>query len=414
MAFRKIRRVRAAKRAPKRVANRRGGRRLVGGLAAAGAGLYVAKQGYNKYQQYKMGVRKAQRAIYNKSKATAQARIEASDNITTLKAFSIGRPKKLSFSEKVDRINNPPLIYKRQYSWSAECSSGRKGWFQIPINHLDPNYISGSLYDDTINAYNRGTTNTTAVDPTILGPGQVTNQRTYVEYLSQYLRMVNSGTNALTGTINLVGYCRDADFNFANQSVSTTPINMMMLTSTNNLTVNNPSNEATVGNGWAFDAATSGVNYTANYVMPGSSVNVGGATCQTDPQLSLFSTHIKPVMSHYFKLIEKTNFSLKPGQQVNQFLKINDSPIIKRETLDYCYLKGISFFLVIEFEAGIVGSNVANNLISTGSGQLSCIMEEKRLIGIAGRLKSKIVMPTAPLAGIALANQVVINPDTGI
>lgn len=399
----------------------KGRRRLMPTLATAAAAAATYK-GYKTIQSYRQA---RKRAAYNKAKATYTSRLASSDNITSLPAMTIGTPREPTFTEKVDRINNPPVIYKRNYAWSAECSSGRKGWFQIPINHLDPTYIGGSLYDDSINAYNRGTTNTATIDPTVLGAGQVTDQQTYVEFLSQYLRLVNSGTNSITGTIQLVAYVRDADQNFANQPVPTTPINMMMLCSTNSLTgyvgqyeqYANPAvpvANSGVGNGFQFDTATAGVNMSANYVMPGSTVNVGGSTAQTDPHLNLFSSQIKNVMSHYFKTVSKTGFSLKPGQQVNQYLKVADSPILKRETLDYWYLRGISFFLVIEFEAGIVGSNIANNVISSGSGQLSCILEEKRIIGVSGRLRTKLVMPTAPLAGIALANQVTINPDTGV
>lgn len=354
-----------------------------------------------------------------KIKQRTAMRVEASDNITSLKAISIGRPKKITFDEKVRRISSPPVIYKRNYAWSAECSSGRKGWFQIPINHLDPSYTGGSLYDDAFNNFGRLNTNSPTVnvfDPTVLGSGQTTQQKVYVEYLSQYLRMLNSGTNPITGTINLVAFKRDVKSVFANTSTPLTPINMMMLSSTNNLitTAQTPQQEATVGNGWAFDTAQPGVNYNANYVMPGSAVNSGGSTAQTDPHLSIFSTHIKDFMDYYFKIISKTKFSLKPGQQVNQFLKVNDSPVITRETIEFYALRGITFYLVVEFEAGVVGSSIANNVVSIGTGQLSCIMEEKRIIGLSGRLKSKLVMQTAPLAGILPANQQTVNPDTGI
>lgn len=418
MAYRRVRRVkRSMAKKPvgtkARSKARSGRRRLVGGAVAAGAGLAVVKAGYTKYQQYKAGVKRQQKNLYLRSKARAQARIEQSDNITTLAPVIIGTPREPSFAEKVDRINNPPVIYKRNYSFSTECTSGRKGWFQIPVNHFDTGYAGGSLYDDAINSFNRLSSNTTSGDPTVISGGQTTRQRTYVEYLSQRLRMINSGTNSLTGTINIVAYKRDMDSLFANQTVPNTPINLMMLSSTNNLSAIT-SQEATVGNGYAFDAATAGVNYQSNYVMPGSTVNAAGATAQTDPQLSLFSAHIKEFMDFHFKVVSKTNFSLKPGQQVDQWLKIHDTPIIKREHLESFYLKGITYFVVIEFEAGIVGSSLVNNQISTGSGQLSCIVEEKRLIGLSGRLKTKLVMPTAPLAGIALANQVTINPDSGI
>lgn len=414
MAFKK-KNVKRAGRRPRKSGATGGRRRLTGSGGLRGR---PASKPYTSAQPYSPNRRVINRMNW-KTKARTAMRIETSDNITSLKAISIGRPKKVTFDEKVRRISSPPVIYKRNYAFSAECSSGRKGWFQIPINHLDPSYPGGSMYDDAFNNFGRLNTNSPTggvFDPTILGSGQTTQQKVYVEYLSQYLRMVNSGTNSISGTINLVAYKRDVKSVFANTSTPLTPVNLMMLSSTNNLitAAQTPQQEATVGNGWAFDTATAGVNYNANYVMPGSTVNSGGATAQTDPHLNLFSTHIKDFMDYYFKIISKSTFSLKPGQQVNQFLKVNDSPVITRETIEFYALRGITFYLVVEFEAGVVGSSVANNVISTGSGQLSCIMEEKRIIGLSGRLKSKLVMQTAPLAGIAAANQQTINPDTGI
>lgn len=70
--------------------------------------------------------------------------------------------------------------------------------------------------------------------------------------------------------------------------------------------------------------------------------------------------------------------------------------------------------MVIEFNAGIVGDSTANNVISTGSGQLSCMLTEKRVLGLLAKNKTKLVMPTSAPAGILLANQQTINPDTGV
>jgi len=416
MAYRKrVIKGRAPKRARKTAAS--SGRRKLVGPIVAGAGLYVAKQGYNKYQQYKAGVRKAQRAKYVKSQQKRQARIEQSDNITTLGTFKVGKQKKLSFAEKVDRLTNPPVIFKRQYAWSSEVSSGRKGFFGIPINKLSSGgVLYGDLYDDAISGSGRITTDTATADPTINNAGQVQACKVYVDYLSEKLQMVNSGSNSVKGKITLYAYKRDCDATFTNVNVPMTPINLMMLGSTNNLSVVAPLGyDQTVGNGYEFDTATAGVNMTANYDMPGSSINSGGATAQTDLSLKVMSNHIKEFTGYYFREVASVDFSLKPGQQVNHYTIMNDLPDIRRYSQDMYYVKGIAHYLVVEFQAGIVGDSTAANVISTGSGQLSCILEEKRIIGTRGRNKGgKIYMPTPALTGIALANQQVINPDTGV
>jgi len=65
----------------------------------------------------------------------------------------------------------------------------------------------------------------------------------------------------------------------------------------------------------------------------------------------------------------------------------------------------------------MVGSAVAttgNNIISTGTGQLSVIRESQRVLGLKNYLRPKITLQTAPLATIATADQVIINADTGV
>lgn len=340
------------------------------------------------------------------------------DNVTTAPAFKIGVPKKLSFGEKVQRLTNPPVIHKRQYAFSAECSSGRKGMFGIPINKLNNSGsgTTGDLYDDIINNWQRLTTDATSADPTFNNSSQM-NGAYYVDYLSEKIRMVNSSSNSLKGKVTLYAYKRDVDSTFTNVNVPMTPINLMMLGSTNNLTGYGNQQENTVGNGWKFDTATAGVNYQSNYDMPGSVLNAGGATAQTDPELSVLSSHIKHFTGYYFRVVKQFSFALKPGQQIEHWSIFNDLPCIQRASQDMTYLRGISFYIVVEFEAGIVGDatvTTGDNVISTGSGQLSCIVEEKRIISHKGRKGLKVVMPTAPLTGIGLSAQYTINPDTGV
>lgn len=415
------------KRAPARKGVRKGGRRLGG----PGSG---PRKGY-KLGQPVRNVGRLSSNLYNslKEKITGRRvvtrpfaqrnfnnRVQQSDNITNAPVFKIGVSKKLGFQDKVLRINNPPVIFKRQYSFSSEVSSGRKGFFGIPINKLNSSVVTGTtadLYSDIMSQAARFTTDTAASDPTVYTAGQI-NNKFYIDYLSEKLQMVNSGSNSLTGKVSLFAYKQNTKSTFTNVSVPMTPINLMMLASTNNLVAYQTATEAVAGNGWTFDTVTSGVNYTANYDMPGSVLNTGGATAQTDLDLQPMSRHIKEFMSYYFSLVKEFSFSLKPGQQLNHWTIFNDLPDVLREAQDMTYLKGISFYLVVEFQAGVVGDatvTTGDNVISTGSGQLSCIVEEKRIVGYRGRQQNgKLVMITAPLAGIAKSAQYIINPDTGV
>lgn len=389
------------------------GRRLQALPLVAGA---LAVKGVKTLRTYRT---KARRNAWLKSKKIRQERIEQSDNITSLSPFKVGKARNPSFQEKVERIASPPVIFKRQYAFSSEVDSGRKAIFGYPINDLNSSFggTAVGLYEDIINQTGRLTTDTATVDPTITTGGQI-NNRFYVDYYSQKLQIVNSGSNSLTGKIRLFKYKRDTDVYFTNVTTPMTPINLMMLFSTNNLTAINSGQEATVGNGWKFDTTTSKSNYNANYTMPGSLLNVGGVTAQIDPALQPMSRHIKNHMSHFFEEVASNDISLKPGQQVNQYTIMNDLPDIQRYAVDMTYLANVSYYLTVEFQAGIVGDGTVtsgDNIVSIGSGQLSCVLEEKRIVGVRGRnTNGKVVMITAPLTQIAKASQVVINPDTGV
>lgn len=415
--FRRARRAIKARRAPVTKSQTR--RRLQPGVLMAGAGLALAKKGRDAYQSYRLGIRRAQRTQWRKAQARATTSIQQSDNITSLAAFKIGTPRPDNFQEKVERIANPPVIFKRQYACSCEVDSGRKAFFGYPINDLNSS-LSGSqvgLYEDIMVQAGRLTTDTATVNPTISTGGQI-NNRFYIDYYSNKLQMINSGTNSLTGKVTLYKYKRDTDIYFTNVTTPMTPINLMGLFSTNNLTAINSGYEATVGNGWKFDGSTSKSNYNANYTLPGSVLNVGGVCLQTDLDLQPMSKHIQIHSGHFFKEVAQNSFSLKPGQQINQYTIMNDLPDIQRYAVDMTYIKDTSFYLVVEFQAGIVGDSTpttGSNIISTGSGQLSCVMEEKRIVGIRGRnTNGKVVMVTQPLTQISKAVQYTINPDTGL
>lgn len=412
------RRVRKSYRRKPAVAKTSGRRRLMPAAVLAGAGLAVAKRGYTKYQQYKTGLVRAQKKAYVKSVQTAQKRIEQSDNIANAPTIKIGTPRSLNFNEKVARVATPPVIYKRNYQWSAECPSGRKAIFGIAVNDLNVNKTGGGgLYEDimTQGGVQRMTTDTATADPTIIANSVgATMQQFYVDYLSEKLSMVNSGSNSLTGKLKLWSYKRDCEGSFTNTNCRMNPINIAMYGSQTGGNVSlNGQNEGGLGV-YGFDAATAGVNFTANYEMPGSAQNTGGATMYCDLGFDLMGPQIKDFTGYFFKLQNTLPFSLKPGQQINQTLLFNDLPLIHRAAMDMVYIRGVSFYITIEFQAGIVGDTTVANQISTGSAQLSCMLVEKRIVGLYNKHHTKLVMPTAAPAGIAISNQVIINADTGI
>lgn len=348
-------------------------------------------------------------------------RLQNTDNIITAPAIKIGTPREISFAEKVNKITSPPVLYKRNYQWSAECNSGRKGIFGIAINDLVASKTAGGgLYEDIMTQVpvSRLTTNTTTPDPTVIANSVgTTQQKFYVDYLSEKLNMVNSGSNSLTGKIKLWKYKRDAEATFTNTSTPMTPINLAMYASTTNgNTSYNGNNEGQLGL-YGFDASTAGVNYQANYNMPGSAQNPGGATMYCDLAFDMMGQQIKEFMDYFFKLENTVPFSLKPGQQMNLSIIFNDLPILHRSALDMVYVRNTSYYVTVEFNAGIVGDSTAttgDNVVSTGSGQLSCMLTEKRIIGLYQKYNTRLVMPTTAPAGIAKGAQVVINPDTGI
>jgi len=343
-----------------------------------------------------------------------------SDNITHAPAFKIGKPKSVSFEEKVSRISHPPVVVHRKWAFTAECQSGKKAFFAIPINSLSTADNGGTLYIDAVTNYTQLTTNTASEDPTLINTtSSLFQQKVYVDYLSEKLKLLNSGSNSIKGKITLYGYKRDCANVYSNTSVPITPINMMMYASSTGFVRFQTGLEQTVGNGWAFDSAsgaTSGTNFNQNYNCPGSAMNVGAVCAFTDSELDILDNHISDFTGYFFSKVDECSFSLKPGQQVDHYTIMNNLPFLQRQAVTLTHIRGIAYSLVVSFEAGLVGdaNNLTNNVVSTGSAQLACIVEEKRILGTMGKQKTQMVMRTNPLNNIALADQFTINPDSGV
>jgi len=406
------------KKAPK---SKAGGRRRLQpsrmkfGQPVRNAGRVAARAA--RYAKEKITGRKAT------TKYTAQRNFNLrlnSDNITHAPAFKIGKPRPVSFEEKVSRIQHPPVVVHRKFAWTAECPSGRKAYFAIPINSLSQSDNGGTLYVDAVTNYTQLTTNTAAEDPTLINTALSAQfqQKVYIDYLSEKLKMVNSGSNSIKGKITLYAYKRDCQYSYQNLSIPMTPINMMMYASFGGFVRFQTGTEQGVGNGWNFDTvgATSGTNYQSNYNCPGSSMNTAGVCAFTDSELDILDSHISDFTGYFFSKVDECAFSLKPGQQIDHYTIMNNLPYLQRQAITQVHIKGIAFSLVVSFEAGLVGdsNNLTNNVVTTGSAQLACIVEEKRILGTMGKQKTQIVMRTAPLATVALADQFTINPDSGV
>jgi len=395
------------KSAPKK-AYRAPRRRLQPGAGALLAGaVAVGKRVYKRRQANANAViKKASNAFKN--------RVTQSDNIMTAKPVKIGKPRKVSFQEKVSRAVRPPLLFKRNFAFSAECVSGRKGWFSMEINRM----TSVDLQPDITTYKAEYFTNTFTPDTQVNANSSTDSARFYVDYHSEKIQMVNSSSNSITGKVHLFAHKRDNTNSYGTDTIPISPINLMMYYSTS--TVNTAitagaGSEVTVGNGWAFGTTAGNTNYIGNYNMPGSSINSGGFTASTDPELSPLSASIADRMGYWFRKVSTSDFSLKPGQQFNSSFLFNDLPkIFREEQVQYVHLAGISYTVCVEFRAGIVGDSTVANSISTGDCQLSVIRESKRIIGCENTLKTKVYLQTAPLATIAIANQVIINSDTGV
>jgi len=399
----------------KNVGARKGGapprrRRLQPAVLAGLATAYVAKKVYDRRTKaYKVAKGKAKRAF--------DTRLSQTDGITTVKPVLIGKPRKISFQEKVAKSLRPPIMFKRNYGFSAECISGRKGWFSMEINSMNDNDLQKDITTYKANQW----TDTATGDFSPAAQAPTDNARFYVDYHSEKIQMVNSSSNTVTGKIHLIAHRRDNDNNFSSVNIPITPINLMMYyttATTNSNFVAGLGAENTVTNGWAFSNAVGVSNYGGVYNMPGSSINASGYTAATDPELSLRNHIIKDRMDFWFKDVGTSDFSLKPGQQFNCSYLFNDLPIIFREEqVEYVHLAGTSYSLIVEFKAGIVGDSTVstgNNVITTGDGQLSVIRESTRILGVETYLRPKMLLQTAPLVNLAIEKQVIINADTGV
>lgn len=393
------------KQRPKKSAPRRRLPAVSTVAGAIGAGA-VIKRAYNNYKA-------RQTKAKNSAVRAFTARLAQTDNITTATPVVIGKQRPVSFQEKVSRSIRGPVLFKRNYAFNAECVSGKKAMFCMDINQMTANDLTADL-SSYKSVY---TTDTATADASIRGYGSADQARYYIDKLNEKIQMINSSSNSITGKIHLFAHKRDTSGTYSSANVN--PVNLLMFYSTGapQPQVADAGGSQTVGNGWVFSngGGNTGVNFATTYNMPGSSVNLYGLSAIMDPALDFTSATVKDGINFWFRKVSTSSFALKPGQQFNSSFVFNDLPVLNREEqIQFIHLAGVSYSLVVEFRAGIVGSAVADGVVSTGDAQLSVIRESTRTLGMKNTLQSKVLLQTAPLATIAIANQVIINADTGV
>jgi len=379
--------------------------RVATSAVSAGAGQMMKRAANDAYDAI-MGKKKI--AGPRAARRNYDTRLAVTDSVITVRPVIIGKSRKPSFQERVAATIRPPLTFKRNYQFSAECGSGRKGFFSMNINTMDSN----DLLTDITTYKTAMTTDTATGDTTLNASGLNDNAQFYVESHREVIKMVNSSSNSVIGKIHLFQHKRDTDSSYDGAGIN--PINLMMYYTANSTS----SNVVPVGGvtGFAFtNTSGSSTGYASVFNMPGSSLNVSQTQCaSTDTTLSPTSNFISDRMKFWFKKISTSSFSLKPGQQFNSSFILNlDNNKIHRELQKFVHLAKISYSIVVEFQAGIVGDSTVANLVSTGTGQLSVIRENQRVLGLENKLRRKIMLQTAQLTDIANANQAIINPDTG-
>lgn len=370
-----------------------------------GTAVKVASMAGNAYRSYKKGQ-------YQKAKRNYDSRVATGDNITNLKPCIVGKARAPAFDEKVSRVTQKPIQFCRNYQWSAEGFAGRKAHFIIELNKMN----SDDLVAD-INTY-KGEyfTNTGASDPAV-GAVSISDQhRYYIDYLKEKLSFMNSSTNSLTGKMTLYAHKRDNDNQWSN-NIPINPLTLMMYYSTTNRpSLVTTGSEGTIGV-FAYDSTTAGGNYTAVYNMPGSSISSTSQCASSHQQLSPDSIHVREGVGFWFRKVASDTFSLKPGQQVDKTFLFNDLPAIFREQEEFVHIQNVSFCIHVEFMGQIVGDSTAttgDNVVSTGTTQLSCIRQSTRIIGVKSKIRSKVVLRTGPMISIGASTQYTINPDTGV
>lgn len=410
--------------------------RVVAGVAVPAA-AYVAQKARDWYNGYnnrtktiKMGmprsptyrggsvnIRGRKRKLPRSMGAMAAA---TGATIKTSPGLVLGQKKKLSLSQKMERIDNPPIKFDSKWTFQMDCTSGRVCAAQIPVmTRVFINQMYPQLYNDAV-------TDTLTLPPTLAPftanniPPSVNNAQyqALIEDSRTRLKFYNSSTNTMR--CRLVWYKPNNDFDGSYMSYGSNtydPLNMLMIAA-NNAQALYPVVPYTATGGNIFTSA----QYTANFDHAGSPLtgtlttgnNVTSTVATLDPSLVPGSVEVRRQFSKFWKTLKSQDFTLEPGHQFNTSLTLRNK-ILRNGFDDYdvYYRKDCSIVGVVYVMGQIVfASGVADNTITTGDSQLSVMREDTCTMRPMVTKSTRRVNLTADFAVLNNTQQSIINTQT--
>jgi len=391
--------------------------KVVTGAISAGQVASSETTGPKKYTGHFRGTRMG----FKRTKRKSFGKMRPAVSPTTIKRSTglvIGRPKKLSVTQKFAKMANPPVQFNSKWAFQMDCDSARVSAIEIPILTqplLAP--IQAQLFTNMVS-------DTTAPDPTMVAQANTASAQysLMIENYKSKISCYNSSTNTLRARVVWYKPARDLDGEYKNLGPNTnSPINQLMIASTQAQPILTTTGLA-VGEGLVFDSLTPGSNFQANYAHGGQQVTgvsttgpmSGNVVALLDPSLVPGSPQVRSQFRNCWQTLKTEEFVLEPGGQFNTSLTLKNRVVSSMfDDTDYTYKKKCTVFGVVYVLGQMVFNDVANNVtVSTGSSQLSFLREDTCTARALITKRTVRVNLTNPYVIISDADQGIINVQT--
>jgi len=339
------------------------------GAAAAGLGAHIATTFTGRGKQRNSHVK-----AYNKLKkgnlrgTGAKTSVRRANSEGYIPAYSkiIGNFKKgLSFTEKIQKIMNPPQVILTNTTQKFEASSGRQAVFNYTLN----NKFISDYFGLVAATRSDGTAQVTWADNTA-----ATNQINHLWTSVQHTFM-NSGNLTAELDIYIFKSAQDID------------------------SLDAPRNAE---NAW--------IHAESINTAPGIGEGAGILSCGKKPT----DTSARFYIQRYWRLISHSSVQMKPGESFKHYFRHHYNKPVLQYMLhgdasacvkDHC----LSFLYVLKGQ--VVGSSLTAD-ISTGDAQISCVRNLKYSMCQGQNVRPRDMLIGTDLSIIGTANQIFINTDT--
>lgn len=279
----------------------------------------------------------------------------------------VGNSKKgLSFTEKIQKVINPPQTLMYNTTSKLEATSGLQGVSSFTINNSY--FVDFFLFMAATKSDNSGVNNG------IVDTASVSNTVNHL-WTSVQNTFMNSGTTA--AELDIYVYRALQDMGSTDQTVSAAAA-------------------------WAYSEAING----ANGIAADGTDRVGKKPTDASAKF---------LVNRYWKLVKKNSITMKPGESFKHYycehyntqyarfmLQGDNTGITKRHSLSYVFV----------LRGQVVGSSTSS-AISTGDAQISCVRTVKLQHCHANSVRPRDMLIGTDLTTIAPALQTIINTDKG-